>query len=100
MQSINAMIKGFVHLRQYEMALFYYDSITAEKDEVSHLFAIKSCMLSGDLIKGKEIHKNIELFIKNNPNCIAIHNALIDFYGYFSDLSSANNFSVSNLDHN
>jgi len=41
-RSYNAMIKGFMHLKQYKKALLYYDLSNSENipnDEVSHLFA-------------------------------------------------------------
>ena len=95
-RSTNAMIKGYLHIGQNEKALQLYQKMESkDKDQVSHLFAIKACINSGDFVKGKHIHENI-----NCLDGIAINNALIEFYGHFDDISTAKQIfeSLPNID--
>ena len=87
-RNINAMMKGYVHLHHNEKALALYDGINIQtkKDEVSHLFAIKACIQSGNLMKGEQIHQEE---IGNEFGGIAIQNALIEFYSHFDKISHA-----------
>eukprot|EP01084_Bolivina_argentea_P247612 414241_1 len=85
--SIGCMMK-VLHQNQYnDDAIILYETFDKLQNDVTHLYAIKTCIDMNDFEKGKYIHENIgrECEIKN----VKLVNTLIDFYGYFGDISYA-----------
>ena len=68
-RSINAMIRRYIDIGKNQKALQLYDIIDdKDKDQVSYLFAIKACINSGNIIKGKQSTKVSKIVILSEWN--------------------------------
>ncbi len=83
---VNSMMTALIHNRYIKKAIELYDEPQFEllKDDISHLLAIKACIMSNNFEKGKDIHLQTV-----NPSIIELTNMLIEFYGHFGDLDNA-----------
>ena len=86
--TIAALMKCYINNGKGKKALdLYYKSSTINND-VSHVLAIKACINLNDFEAGKRIiAQNIDF--KNNKHTMVVVNAIIDFYGHFGDIQSA-----------
>ena len=84
---INVMMKGLVNNEHNKEALKLYDRYLTDKplNDVTHLFAIKACINTNNLKKGKNIHQ------KTRHQTVELKTTLIAFFGHFGDVKSAEN---------
>eukprot|EP01083_Nonionella_stella_P101230 286739_1 len=80
----NAQTLNIVMKHTKDRALSLYDEALSIANDVSHLYAIKACLHSGQFERGKSIHRNI-----NIDGNIMLKNVLIEFYGSNGEESSA-----------
>eukprot|EP01083_Nonionella_stella_P009098 26367_1 len=80
---ISTMMKAYIGNHRFDDALALYEEYDVLNDHVSHLYAIKACIQSGNVQKGKKIHSKLKL-----PD-IKVKCALIEFYGICGDMDNA-----------
>eukprot|EP01084_Bolivina_argentea_P089364 161255_1 len=87
--TIGSMMNAYMNNDHYENALELYDNCALTVlNNVSHMLAIKCCTNSDNYSKGKQIISNsIDIDTVNNQ----MKTTLIQFYGIFKDISSAQN---------
>ena len=84
---INAMMTVFVHNKCYQQALQLYDGYYYLTDDISHMMAIKGCIGINNFDRGKRIISGMHgTGMYNNPQLIS---TMIDFYGHFGDIDTA-----------
>eukprot|EP01083_Nonionella_stella_P279670 951328_1 len=87
---VNAMMKALNKNAHSEQALAIYEQYECIHDDVSHLTAIKACVMSRNYTKGQAIHSTV------GSDCdIFIQTAFIDFYGTFHQIQKAQNIFTS-----
>eukprot|EP01083_Nonionella_stella_P309903 1099174_1 len=87
---VNAMMKALNKNAHSEQALAIYEQYEYIHDDVSHLTAIKACVMSRNYTKGQAIHSTV------GSDCdIFIQTAFIDFYGTFHQIQKAQNIFTS-----
>lgn len=84
--SINSMMKVYLNNNNYLNVLKLYDKYYLLTDNISHLNAIKACIYSENFQKGVDIYNKI---ILNKNKSIELQNTLIEFYGHFGDIKTA-----------
>ena len=84
--TITIMMKHYVQCGHPQRALDLYDTSTLQKDDHSHLWALKSCEALCDLQKGQQIHNEIQHRLNENTH---LRNALINMYGHCDALEIA-----------
>ena len=86
-----AVINGAMHAclsnKDSKQCLAVYDTYPNNANNVCHTLAIKACLNLNDFERGKAIHQSIQT--RNNNSLV--QTTLIDFYGHFSDVKSAEN---------
>ena len=85
-QCIGAMMKAYSLNECDEKALQIYGECVHLRNDIIHLLAIKACINCNDFERGKLIHLKIADECSGN---VQIQNILIDFYGQFGDILSA-----------
>lgn len=85
--SIGCMMKILNQNHRNNKAIALYEKFDKLQNDISHLYAIKACIDANDFEKGKEIHQSI--INQGGINNIKLLNSLIDFYGYFEDITNA-----------
>eukprot|EP01084_Bolivina_argentea_P212991 361915_1 len=86
-QSICTMMKAYITNYYNDEAIQLYEKYNDLNDHISHLYAIKACINSRNIQKGRKIHWKLNL--TDNNKDIKIKCALIDFYGICGDINNA-----------
>ena len=85
--AINAMMTAYIGHSEYVNALSLYEEYApfpSLRNDTSHILAVNACTKSNDFSRGKAIHSAV-----GKTQNVDLKNVLIDFYGTFQDLSSA-----------
>ena len=84
--SLGTMLKCLINNNYNQQALKLYDTYLNLINDTSTIMALKACCKINNFQKGKEIINN-----NNNMNkhSIQLFNSIIDFYGYFNKIDSA-----------
>lgn len=85
--SIGSWMKAQTQNGRIEAALALYDEHSVIHNDVLHLQAVHCCILCGDFQRGQDIHRRLRE--SESINNIKIQTAMIDFYGHFGDLQTA-----------
>ena len=94
--SIGALMKAFIHNEANSDALSLYEGIPqSERNGVVFSLALKACSKANDFERGKAIHSDL---ICSDFGSKYVWTALIDFYGNFGDVESAQNVFESVAD--
>eukprot|EP01084_Bolivina_argentea_P082525 149424_1 len=85
--TINIMMNVYNQYNKYDNVLFIYNKYHSLHDDISHIEAIKACIIGNKLNEGYNIINNINE--NNECQSIQLKNTLIDFYGHFGDILQA-----------
>eukprot|EP01083_Nonionella_stella_P026725 73609_1 len=82
---VGTIMTVLIDAERYEKALCVYEQYEWLHDDVCHNLAIKACVHSNNINKGKQIRDALGTDIDN----IQLKNGLISFYGHFCDIENA-----------
>ena len=86
--TLNVMMTCFLNQHEIEKVLELYTAMTHLHDDVSHLLALKSCIESKNEQFGRNVIRSMN---SNHRPSNELVTTLIDFYGEFGDVESAQN---------
>eukprot|EP01083_Nonionella_stella_P155451 502167_1 len=88
--SIGSMMQVYVENGYEEDVLRMYDEYDALRDSICHMFAIKACINSGQLDRGRAIHASIMKHAADAfHHSVELKNTLIDLYANIGDYAQS-----------
>ena len=91
--SVNSMMTVLLEGDRPDDALNLYDdtlqSTPQRTDDISHLLALQGCIRTADYDRGQAIKQKIDDSAKERALSLNLRNSLIDFYGHFGEMESA-----------